>query len=33
MKANINGFPELLPQEQLLMGSRIDASKKIYKGY
>jgi len=33
MKAQINGFPELLPEEQILMNTRIDKSKKTYESY
>jgi hypothetical protein len=33
MKAVINGFPELLPEEQILMNNRIEDSKKIFENY
>ncbi len=33
MKAFINGFPELLPEEQIIMNSRIEDSKKIFENY
>lgn len=33
MKANINWFPELLPQEQLIIDSWVEKSKKTYKNY
>lgn len=33
MKANINWFPELLPQEQLVMDSWLENVKKTYRNY
>lgn len=33
MKASVNWFPELLPQEQLVMDSWVNHAKKTYKNY
>lgn len=33
MKSSINGFPELLPEEQILMNSWVEGAKHTYESY